>query len=495
VQKKTDQLTGSFRLTSGREVFGTLCVHGEHTTISLFDDDEFNRDPESYSYIRGELHDGRFVTLIQCILKRIETRSISSDKRKHSATIFPHFVALGSSHVSPSEPCISQVHFVMRDASAVFYDFDAFSTIINPTPFIPLLKNDKAMLRQVDIGENPIIAYFTGKFDVAVVETALGEVRTHHRPIETIGGPRGVRIDNEVMVTLTPPNPLTFEEGINRLSILSRFFELVLGREQPLTHLSVSLCNSNERSLPIEIYRSMAPDPRGAVDFDESRSPGPRDVLVTTVEGTEQYSTILRNYLALDQDRHDSRGRLQRALNTGRHYTIDRLIAAANIFDILPNSVYPAKVSLSEGLATAKAKARKLFKALPDSIERSSILGAIGRIGELSLKHKIRHRVTSAKLDKLFPQLVDVLEEAVNCRNHYVHGTQGRIDYSSNFDLVPFFTDSLEFSFAASDLIDSGWDISSWKNNLPQYSHPFGAFIINYRKQIKHFNKIMCSAS
>ena len=495
MQKKIDQFTGTFRLTSGREVFGTLCFRGEDTTIDLFDDAAFCRDPKGYSFIMGELHDGRLVTLLQCILKRTETRSTSSDKRKHSVTIFPHFVALGSSHVSPSEPCISQVHFVMRDASAIFYDFDAFSTIINPKPFIPLLKNDKAKLRQIDIGDNPIIAYFTGKFDIAVVETELGKVHAHHRPNETLGGPRGVRIDNEVMITLTPPNPLTFEEGINRLLTLSRFFELILGREQPLTHLSMSPYNSNERCLPVEIYRSMAPEPCAAVDFDESRSPSPRDVLITTVEGIEQYSTVLRNYLALDQERHDSRGRLQKALSNGRHYTIDRLIAAANIFDILPNSAYPAKVSLPEGLATAKAEARKLFKVLPDSIERSTILSAIGRIGELSLKHKIRHRVTSTKLDKLFPQLMDVLEEAVNCRNHYVHGSQGRIDYSSNFDLVPFFTDSLEFSFAASDLIDSGWDISSWKNNSPGYSHPFGMFIVNYSEQIKHFNEIMCSAS
>lgn len=494
VQEKVDQLTGTFRLTDGREVFGTLCVCGEDSSISLFDDAEFCRAPENYSFITGELHDGQLATLFQCTLQRIGSRGTISDRRKHSATLFPHFVALGYSYLSVSEPCISQLHFTMRDASAVFYDFDAFSTILNSKPFVPLLRNDKARLREVDIGENPIIAYFTGKFDVAVVETALGEVRAHHRPSHTTGGPRGVRIDNEVMVTLRPSDPLTFQEGINRLSTLLRFFELVLGREQPLTHLSASLCSLGERATPVEIYRSYALDSRGAVDFDEARTLGPRDALISIVDGTEQFSTVLKNYLHSDQERHDSRRRLQNALNSGRRYTIDRIIGAANIFDILPKSAYPEKTSISEELAIAKAEARKLFRMLPDSIERSSILGAIGRIGELSLKHKIRHRVTSTGLDKHFPQLVDVLEEAVNCRNHYVHGSPGRIDYSSNFDLVCFFTDCLEFSFAASDLIEAGWDISNWKKTLPGYSHPFNMFSVNYKEHIKYFNEMMCSA-
>lgn len=493
MEKKAHRFTGTFRLTDGRDVFGTLSVCGEDTALSLFDDREFYPDPEVYSFITGELHDGRLVTLLNCTLLRIESAGNGLDRRKHSATLFPNFIGLGYSYLSPSEPCISQVHFAMRDGTSVFYDFDAFSTVLDPKPFVPLLRNNKARLRQVDIGENPIIAYFTGKYDVAVVETAIGEVRTHHRPSHTAGGPRGVGIDNELTVTLTPTDALTFRDAINQLSTVLRFFELVLGREQPLTHLSVSLCGSNEESLLVEIYRTMSPDAFGAVDFDESHSPGPRAVLLSTVDGTEQYSTVLRNYLASDQQRYDSRGRLQRALNTGRHYTIDRLIAAANIFDILPNSVYPAKAPISEELESAKAEARKLFKVLPDSIERSSILGAIGRIGELSLKHKIRHRVTSTRLDKLFPQLVDVLQEAVNCRNHYVHGSPGRIDYSSNFDLVCFFTDSLEFSFAASDLIDAGWDIITWMNNSPGHSHPFGMFIANYREAIKYFNQITCA--
>ena len=107
-----------------------------------------------------------------------------------------------------------------------------------------------------------------------------------------------MRIDNEVAVTLTPPDPVTFQEAVYRLSVLLRFFALVLGREQPLVALTVRLCGQTDNSLPVEISRSLAPDPGRAGDTEESRSPHPADVLVSVVDSAEQYSTVLRNYLA-----------------------------------------------------------------------------------------------------------------------------------------------------------------------------------------------------
>jgi hypothetical protein len=485
----TDYFTGTFRLINDREVFGSLHICGENSRLTLFDDAEFNPYfSEIYAYIVGELYDGRLVTLLQCNLLKTEITGVNSERRKHCAQLFPHYVALGTSHIPNSVSCISQISFAMKDASALFYDFDAFSTVLDPKPFAPLLQNDKAKIRHIDIGEHPIIGYFTGKFDIAIVDTVLGEVWAHHSPRYTSGGPQGLRIDNEVMVTMTPTESLTFKDSLNQLSVLLRFFELILGREQPLKKLNVRLCSQTDRSSAIEIHRSLETDSSELTDPEESRSIGPRDALMCTIDSSEQYSTVLINYLASDNERHDSRGRLRSALNTGRLYTIDRIIAAANIFDIFPDSAYPMNVELTEDLAAAKEEARKLFRDLPTSIERSSILGAIGRIGKLSLKHKIRHRVTSTGLDEPFPQLIEVLEEAVNCRNHYVHGSPGRADYSENFDLVIFFTDALEFSFAVSDLIDVGWSITCLKGGD---SHPFNEFFTGYQARLHNFNTLM----
>jgi len=373
----------------------------------------------------------------------------------------------------------------MKDASSVFFENDSFSSVADPEPFLPLLKEDS--VRDVEFGEHPIIAYFTGKFEIAVVQTALGEVRADNRPSHGLGGADGVRIDNFIAVTIKPDAPVSLQKIMSRLRVLLRFFELVIGREQGLSHLNVALQDEHKGSLPVAVYRTMEGASSEDVEGDKNDSPHPRDVLVSTIDGSENYSRLLISYLRSDKERHDARVRLHNSLMRSESYTIDRLVGAANMFDILPDEIYPNCVELSPEMVEAKEKARKLFKSLPDSVERSSILGALGRIGKLSLKRKIESRVVTTNLDKCLPGLVEVLREAVNCRNHYVHGVQGKIDYSENTDLFRFFTDALEFSFAASDLVEMGWDFKAWAVSPMTYRHPFSAFVKTYPDQFRVF--------
>jgi hypothetical protein len=76
-------------------------------------------------------------------------------------------------------------------------------------------------------------------------------------------------------------------------------------------------------------------------------------------------------------------------------------------------------------------------------------------------------------------------QQAVNCRNHYVHGTSSKIDYRGHFfETVPFFTESLEFVFAASDFIEAGWSITDWLKQGTTLSHPFGTYCSYYKHNL-----------
>lgn len=77
------------------------------------------------------------------------------------------------------------------------------------------------------------------------------------------------------------------------------------------------------------------------------------------------------------------------------------------------------------------------------------------------------------------------IPEAVNLRNRYVHGSTTRHDYSKDPDLEIFLTDTLEFVFAASDLVDAGWNICDWVKCGPHMHHPFGSYPLNWKK-LKH---------
>ena len=163
------------------------------------------------------------------------------------------------------------------------------------------------------------------------------------------------------------------------------------------------------------------------------------------------------------------------------------------MFDVLPDAAVPPNADLSEQLKTAKNDCHKIFKDLPYSLERNSVLSALGRVGSVTLKHKVRHRalLLIGKAENLFSDLFTVTDEAVNCRNHYVHGSSSHIDYSTETDVFIFLTDTLEFVFAASDLIEAGWDIKTWRKNGTTMSHPFGRYCVTYEAQLQNLKSLL----
>jgi hypothetical protein len=54
-----------------------------------------------------------------------------------------------------------------------------------------------------------------------------------------------------------------------------------------------------------------------------------------------------------------------------------------------------------------------------------------------------------------------------------------------NFDAVVFFTDTLEFVFATSDLIEAGWDVKAWSKTDMTMSHTFGRYLVTYAEWLQ----------
>jgi hypothetical protein len=470
--------SGTFTISSGKEVYGELTLAGAKSSLYLHDK-EFFHTGIARDCITGVLHDLTKVTLINCITTSGTGSGSRGGERYHFANIFPHFVVFGDRFVNPAEKAIAEVRFVMEDATTLFYDFDAFGTVIDARPFIDQIAHANKLDREITTGAEPQILYFTGKREVFTVETALGRISATHNPGHTLPDPSGLFLRNTISVNIMFKDPVTFDEAIARTSTLLSYLGVLVGRPQNLVDLDVRVEPDAETSAPVRVYWSMPPE-RGP--SEEGRRPHPSDVLLDPVRQRGQFTGVLSRWLDRQVEWRDARLGFWNSFAEQHRYGLDRLIGSANMFDILPSSAVPPDVPLTKELQDAKEVARKIFGLLPQSPERDSVLGALGRMGKSNLKQKIRHRAKWVidSVGERFPDLTTVCDEAVNCRNYYVHGGEARFDYGGNFAATSFFTDTLEFVFAASDLIEAGWDVKRWITTPTTMSHPFASYRVNY---------------
>lgn len=303
-----------------------------------------------------------------------------------------------------------------------------------------------------DAGPDAMATYFSGRRELARIDTCLGTILVQHNPLPSFGGPAGVAISDQITISLEFAIPRSFADARNALLSVVQFFALLLGRQQNLMSLHVSPTGEEHF---LAVYWSSPP----RREESSALGPHPAELLIDPVNDEGQFRSVLPRWLNRDREWKDARGRFVTCFYQQNVLTVDRLVAAANMFDILPMSAVPAEVEIGHDLREARDIARASFIALPNSPERDSVLGALGHIGKPTLKRRIRHRATPivATIGDSLPKLIAVLDAAVNCRIHCVHGTDPECNYVENFiNTAGFFTDALEFVFGASDLIEDG---------------------------------------
>lgn len=486
--------SGTFIVAAGTEVQGDLILKGAATRLDLFSKDFFNTRDIKDGCLLGALHDRTKVSLIDCITAQGPGSGSRGDEHYHFSSVFPHFVIFGNEHITATDRKITNVSFHVDDAATLFYDFDAFGDVTDAGPHMAkIIEERRKYGRDLTVGDHPMIFYFTGMNEIFKAETVLGTVTAEHRPSFTMPGPHGIRLDNKIEVNIAFKESATIDEAITAIHTLLRFLEIIAGRPQAVLRLIFAIPGPEGRPSILHVYWSMVP----SRDSDDTeRTPHPADLPIQAAREPEHFASVLATWLARDYEWRSARSRFSTAFGLQHRFNIDRLIGAANMFDILPASAVPADVPLTKEVNDAKTTSRKLFEALPSGPERDSVLNALGRLGKANLKHKVRARTKLIQgcIPARFPELELVIDEAVNCRNYFVHGSKAKIDYTDEFDQVIFFTEALEFIFVASDLIECGWDIEQWSMQASTVSHPFDSFRLNYEIRLKDLKRALAAA-
>jgi ApeA N-terminal domain 1 len=368
--------------------------------------------------------------------------------------------------------------------------------VIYPDAWIDQIANEVT----VSIGEkvvtepDAIIVYFTGKLEIFSTESSIGKVSAWHRPSLGDREPSGAHIYNKVLVKIAFQKKVKFVEAVRRAHILQDYFGLLMGRPQEIKELQLHVgehTQHGEHNIPIflKVYGSISIQNRHRTSSVDTRL-HPGDALSNGGFNQIDFALLLTNWLSRHDEWEGARSRFFNCFAKQRSFDTDRLIAAANMFDILPATAVPKKVEIAEGMRNAKAAAKAMFKKLPKTLDCDSVLNALGRIGESSLKQKVHHRIKFlANVTPLhFEDLRLVTGTAIDCRNFFVHGTKIKLSTAQIYEWLPFFTSTLEFVFAMSDLIEAGWSNGSWIANRNLGRHPFQRYISEHRERIGSFH-------
>lgn len=474
---------GCFTLTNGTKLQGELSLDGAATTLELYSESPV--DSITSTDICGIFFNGEKVSLINCVEIERSRHFVKEDETPcHKISIFPHFVIFGDQYIHSSYQIIHSLSFSIDDAATIFYDFDAFGSVLNAKSYLKnILEVETSKLgREIEVGEHPNLFYFTGKYKIFKADTILGKISATHSPSLQSPGPKGIQVKNTIKINIVFDSVKDIDESVRNILDILRFIEVIAGRPQNISDLIFLPLNTKEQFILFDVYWCKPPHRNRN---DGSREPHPADLPLQAAIRPDEFSNVLSHWLERNDEWRSARTRFFTAFAHQNRYTIDRIVGAANMFDILPSSIYPLTPSAPD-IIEAKENTRKLFKELPVSPERDSILNALGRIGKPSLKRKVHSRVkliTDIVGDR-FPELEFVTDQAINCRNYYVHGSDTKIDYSVHSNQVQFFTDTLEFVFAASDLVESGWDIFTWIKQGSTLSHPFAQYCFNYRQML-----------
>ncbi|MYN12775.1 hypothetical protein GSY71_06405 [Pusillimonas sp. TS35] len=466
---------GSFDF-HGTNVFGELHLDAARSLLKLRTEDK----PVHCSAPRelyGKFHDFNFVSCLDCVggaepNERFDSRGNSS----YSWNLFPHFVVIGNRLFDPKNDKISSIYFSITDVSKIFDDFDSYGVVYDcPAQVLDMIPKSIGD-RQVPHGPKPKLAYFAGRTDLLKVEVTDGCINVQHWPSFDMGSSEGIRLGSRLMLSIDFSEPEELTSCIGSVTRLLRFFSLVAGRTQSVSDIQIKVDGANERDLPLSLYWSLAP----SVEHSEAETDEPsfRDMPLDAIRRPDEFANSLSSWWQESSAQKVARSRFHSCRERGNHFDVDRLIAAANMFDL---RVSNGTAAIAPELARVCKESVTALKELPNTDDRNEAIRALKRVGQLSLRKKILIRADVVKSRFILADLDEVVQIAVQCRNHFVHGGGGRsFDYSVIEPYTVFLTETLEFIFGVAELIDCGWDGAAWKSRSHTARHWFCRYLSGY---------------
>ncbi len=466
---------------AGKIHFGRFHIHSEEDHVGRLNLDNPKRptlqllhnDPTSWvgvqhppAIIRGELTCGTKVTLFV------------SNTQVNSVSVSLDYVVGGRQHL-PESDSIVQIQFTIDDAGS--------------------LKWDPVFLGSAEGDHNDQTGTIEWNWltEIFQADTVIGRVSAGYRwdvpsPRMLPPHPSDLHIQADVIITLEFSSDQSLESAVNSTRKVVNFLATI--SEAPTAIVQMALGLESTSSSKLELI----PPPYYLPVYDRVST---ERVVEPIVKDGASMSSLITNWIALgegtivDGSAQDRRWKARKHYHTScllkNHvYDEDRLVSAANLFDLLPKSAVVTDFELSPEVEAGIDAARCAFKNLVKEDDvyhtRNRCLSALTRLKHPRLKDRVRARakIVQDEVDLELEKIGLITDRAVNLRNLYVHESDS--DAETPLGLLVVCTATLEFVFVVSELIEAGWDVNAARE-FYRSRHPVKMYANYYKEYFTKF--------
>lgn len=338
--------------------------------------------------------------------------------------------------------CIRMKYVI--EGEKIFYKFLSYFAVIG----CDHVYSHRKIISGISFTIEDLYALFDDEESYEEVATVIGEISV---------------LRNKINIQFS--DPLCIEKVYEKADRVSQFFGIIVGRPQNLLETTISVNTNQTEQLSVYSHKNTF---FIFANYPEYPSPIPCSILINPSNNPDEFGNLISNWLRTDKTLQYARCRFFDAWGKQRSYDPDRIIAAANTFDLLPEHIFPKEPRFPKKCRHLKSKILHRLKIIKCTISND--------LQEMDCR---------------------VIYAAVELRNFYVHGDKPDKRREKFIEFHRFLTDTLEFIFCVSDLINSGWDFSSWHSKTKPILHPFARYLHNYENNfnnIKQLNSLLsCS--
>jgi hypothetical protein len=472
----------------GTEHAGALNLDGPNTKLDIFSDDFLHLKDDEMNCVRGVSKEGVSISAVYCVPLTMSGSASYHGKHKRYMTLQPNYVVLGAHYLEPEADVITSISFTFTEANHLFCELGTFGHIIGEHRLSfgqlrEILRGVKRAPKHRRRGGRLELYYQWDRGPIIEASCNAGTITVWNATSGRFPSSDGLELRNRARVTCSFTTPLNLEAALRVVWQIMSLFELVTQSCQNVEEVTLEHKDAEEHSqLRLHLIHR---------EPEKVQSVMPTDALVNGGLHEDEFSTVLTQWMDSAELRRTARQRFIEGFRCNYRYRIERLIGAANAFDLLPASDFIKQGSLpdevEELLKTFERQVKTASKmSEPVNDYRERMLNNLALVRGLNLRNKVLQRwaTVPASIASRLPAMPEAIAHSIRARNFFVHGSPLPMATEAVYALSSFFTDTLEFVFGISELCECGWDTERWAKEHYSFSR-YKSYISNFPEYMK----------